>query len=70
MSREQFLHLAPYVISVAVLTGVFLYAVRERYIRGARPFAWIVAGQLLTSLAFIFELVSPSMEIKILWDTV
>jgi PAS domain S-box-containing protein len=70
MSPEQFFYLAPYAISVAVLTGIFLFAVRERYIRGAHPFSWTVGGQLLATVAFILELVSPELEAKIFWDTV
>jgi PAS domain S-box-containing protein len=70
MIREQLLYLAPYAISMAVLAGIFLYAMRGRYIRGARPFVWIVGGQLLTALAFLLELISPELEAKMLWDTV
>jgi PAS domain S-box-containing protein len=70
MNREQLLFLAPYAISMVVLAGIFLYALRERYLRGARPFAWIVGGQLLTTLAFLLELISPESEAKMLWDTV
>ena len=70
MSREQFVYLAPYAISVVLLTGIFLYALRQRYIRGAGSFAWVVGGQLLTALAFILELISPTLQAKILWDTV
>jgi PAS domain S-box-containing protein len=69
MNREELLYLAPYVISLILLAGIFQYALRHRYIRGARTYAWLIAGQTLSVLGFIFELISPSLETKILWDT-
>ena len=70
MEREQLLYLAPYAGALLLLAGIFLYAVRQPYRRGARPFAWLVGGQILTTFAFVFELFSPSLETKIFWDTV
>ncbi|HLO30065.1 MAG TPA: histidine kinase N-terminal 7TM domain-containing protein [Anaerolineales bacterium] len=69
MNRTQLLYLAPYLLSLVLLAGIFLYALRHRYVRGARIFTWLIAGQILTTLGFIFELLSSSLETKILWDT-
>jgi len=69
MNREELLYLAPYILSMILLVGIFLYALRHRYIRGARTYAWLIGGQILTILGFIFELVSTNLETKIFWDT-
>jgi len=69
MSRAELYYLTPYILSLILLVGIFLYALRHRYIRGARTYAWLTGGQILTSLGFIFELISPSLETKVLWDT-
>ncbi len=68
MNREEVLYLVPYVLSLALSLGVFWYSWRHRDVRGARAYTWFVAGQTLTILGFIFELISPNLEIKILWD--
>lgn len=68
MYREEVLYLAPYLFSLLLSLGVFLYAWRHRDVRGARAYTWFVGGQTLTILGFIFELISPNLEIKILWD--
>jgi PAS domain S-box-containing protein len=69
MNREELLYLAPYIFSLILLAGIFHYALQHRYVRGARTYAWLIAGQTLTVLGFIFELISPRLETKILWDT-
>lgn len=69
MDRDEVLYLAPYLFSLLLSVGIFVYAWQHRYIRGARPFTWLVAGQTLTTLGFILELVSTNLEIKIFWDT-
>ncbi|HXD11321.1 MAG TPA: PAS domain S-box protein [Anaerolineales bacterium] len=68
MDREEFLYLLPYLFSLALSLGVFLYTWRHRQVRGAKAYAWFVGGQTLTVLGFILELVSPHLQIKILWD--
>ena len=68
MNREEFFYLLPYVFSLALSLGVFIYTWQHRYVRGARLYSWFVGGQTLTILAFIFELVSPNLQTKLLWD--
>jgi PAS domain S-box-containing protein len=51
------------------LSGIFLYALRHRYIRGAQTYTWLVAGQMLATLGFILELVNTSLKNKLFWDT-
>ncbi|MEP6894260.1 MAG: PAS domain S-box protein [Chloroflexota bacterium] len=68
MNREEFFYLLPYIFALAISLGVFLYSWRHRHIRGADIYTWFVGGQTVTVLAFIFELISPSLQIKVLWD--
>ena len=68
MNREEILYLAPYVFSLLLSVGVFLYTWQHRNVRGARVYTWYVGGQSLTILGFILELISPTLRIKIFWD--
>jgi PAS domain S-box-containing protein len=68
MNREESLYLAPYLFSLLLSLGIFQYTWRHRHVRGARTYAWFLGGQTLTILGFIFELISPTLEIKIFWD--
>jgi len=68
MNREQFLYLAPYLFSLLLSLGIFLYTWRHRYVRGARTYTWFTAGQTLTILGFILELLSPALGWKLFWD--
>ena len=68
MNREEFFYLLPYLLSLAVSLTVFIYTRRHRHVRGARIYSWFVAGQTLTILGFILELISSNLQTKILWD--
>ena len=68
MSREEFFYLLPYLFSLALSLGIFIYAWGHRQVRGVRAYTWFLAGQLLTVLGFIIELVSHELQTKILWD--
>ena len=68
MNREEILYLAPYLFSLILSLGIFLYTWRHHHVRGARAYGWFVAGQTLTILGFIFELISSDLQTKIFWD--
>ena len=68
MNRQELLYLLPYLLSLALSLGIFTYTWQHRSVRGARLYSWFVAGQTLTILGFILELISPDLEIKLLWD--
>ncbi len=68
MNYEEFLYLLPYLFSLALTLGIFIYSWQHRHRRGARTYSWFVFGQTLTILGFILELISPTLEIKIFWD--
>ena len=68
MNREEFFYLLPYLLSLGISLSVFLYTWQHRNVRGAKVYSWFMVGQMLTILGFIMELVSPSLQIKLLWD--
>ena len=68
MNREEFFYLLPYLLSLTLTLGISIYTWRHRQVRGARVYSWFVAGQTLTILGFILELVSPNLQTKIMWD--
>lgn len=68
MNREEVFYLIPYLLSLGLSLGIFLYTWRHRHVRGAKVYTWFAAGQTLTILGFILEMVSPNLQIKILWD--
>jgi len=68
MNREEILYLVPYLFSLILSLGVFIYTWQHRQVRGARVYSWFVGGQTLTIIGFIFELISPNIETKLLWD--
>jgi hypothetical protein len=67
---DIFFFLLPYVLSFAISLGVLFYTWRFRNVRGARAYAWYVAGQCLWILGYIFELINPSLDGKIFWDQI
>jgi PAS domain S-box-containing protein/putative nucleotidyltransferase with HDIG domain len=68
MTLEELLYLPPYLISLLLSFGIFIYAWLHRRVRGARAYTWFMAGQTLSIFGFIMELISPNLEIKIVWD--
>ena len=68
MNREEIFYLLPYLISLGLSLGIFIYTFQRSQIRGARAYAWFVGGQTLTIAGFIFELISPNLQTKLLWD--
>jgi hypothetical protein len=61
------LSIITHLFSLALSLGIVLYTWQHRQVRGARVYAWFVGGQSLTNLGFIVELVSPTLESKLLW---
>jgi len=68
MSRDEFLYVAPYLTSLLITLGVFIYTWNHRQVRGAVTYLWFIGAQALSIIGFIFELISPSLNLKILWD--
>ena len=68
MNRQELLYSIPYVLSLFLTSGIFLYAWRHRRIRAGAAFAWYVGGQALYIAGFILEMISPDLQAKIFWD--
>jgi len=68
MDSQEILYLTPYLLSLILTLGIFIYTWQHRFVRGARVYSWFVGGQTLTILGFIFELISPNIQTKVLWD--
>ncbi|MGD8623514.1 MAG: histidine kinase N-terminal 7TM domain-containing protein [Anaerolineae bacterium] len=68
MSLQAVTYLLPYFLSIAISAAVGIYALRRRAVPGAIPFAWTALLQALTTVGFVFELISPGLQAKIFWD--
>lgn len=68
MNQEKILYLAPYLFSLFLSLGIFVYTRRHSQVQGAGNYAWYVAGQAAAIFGFILELISPSLASKIIWD--
>lgn len=68
MNSDQFFYLVPYFLSLGISLGILIYSWRHRKVKGAVAYTWFMAGQFLSVAAFVLEILSPALEIKILWD--
>lgn len=68
MNWPALLYLIPYFVSVIISGGGGLYAWPHRKVAGAIPLAWLAWAEASWTFGYLFELVSPSLEAKILWD--
>ena len=69
MTSAELFYLSPFIISIAISSGVFLYAWRRRETQGSGTFAWYFASQTIWTLAYLSELFSPNAGAKIFWDS-
>lgn len=69
MTRTEIIYLLPYIASLILSIGIFLYTWQRRFARGATPFIWYLVGQSLWIAGFIFELLTPDLPGKIFWDS-
>lgn len=70
MPAEQIFHLIPYIISASVSLGIGWYTWQHRNVSGAYLFGWVTIGQALTTIAYIAEMSSNDLRVKIFWDDV
>lgn len=62
--------LISYLLALGITTSVFVYSWRHRHVHGGTAYTWFVAGQVIWSLGYIFELLIPGLKEKIFWDSV
>ena len=63
------LYTLPHLIALILSSWVLYYVWIRRHALGGRSFAWYTGGQILWIFGFIFELTSPALKEKLLWDT-
>lgn len=68
MNSDRFFYLLPYFLSLGISLGILIYAWQHRHVNGARFYTLYMASQFLSVSGFILELLSPELEIKLLWD--
>jgi PAS domain S-box-containing protein len=68
MNSDRFFYLVPYLLSLGISLGILIYSWRHRKVNGAKFYTLYMASQFLSVAGFILELVSPELEIKLLWD--
>ncbi len=69
MSEQEILILIPYILSLAVITGVGAYTLNRRTVPGARAYAIAVLFQALWTVGFIVEMLNRTLNAKLLWDS-
>lgn len=70
MTWQTVLYLSPYLLSLAISTGIGVYAWRNRSLPGVRYFALTVFSQVSWTFGYIFELAAGDLSGKIFWDNV
>ena len=67
-SWQTFTFLVPYILSFGISLSVGINAWRRKSVQGALSFSWVALSQSSTTLGYIFELISPTIQGKIFWD--
>ena len=70
MLTEYTSALIPYFLSLAITVILALYALPRLRANGALSFLWLAIGECIWILGYIFELLAPTLETKILWDSI
>jgi PAS domain-containing protein len=68
MVRSEIVTLLPYLASLGISLGLFLYVAGKRNAKGAFAFSWYLLAQALWLAGFVFGLVSENLLSKILWN--
>lgn len=68
MNREELFYSVPYLLSLLLSLGIFVYTAQHQRVRGAQAFAWAIGGQTFSIFGFVLEMVSEDIGTKIIWD--
>ncbi len=68
MIRSEVITLLPYLVSLGISLGLFLYLAGKRNAKGAFAFSWYLLAQALWLAGFVFGLASENLLSKILWS--
>jgi diguanylate cyclase (GGDEF)-like protein/PAS domain S-box-containing protein len=68
LSLSGFLYLIPYILSALICAGISFYALQRRALPGALAFAFLAGSEMVWTLGYILQLVSPTLDGKLLWN--
>ena len=68
MGLAAFLYLLPYILSALICAGISFYALQRRALPGARAFAFLAGSEMVWTVGYILQLVSPTLGGKLLWN--
>ncbi|HMZ08137.1 MAG TPA: histidine kinase N-terminal 7TM domain-containing protein [Anaerolineales bacterium] len=69
MTDKFILNLIPYAASLGISLGLLFYVWTWRKARSATAFFWYASGQTLYMVGTILETVSPSLNMKLFWES-
>jgi len=70
MNVETLPYLIPYFVSAFISALVAYYAWLRRRVPGSKPFVVVALSQVVWTVAYAFELASPTLQGKLFWDDV
>jgi diguanylate cyclase (GGDEF)-like protein/PAS domain S-box-containing protein len=70
MLSKALLILIPYLISAGISIWLGVHAWRRRSIAGAQLFAGIAFSEVVWTLGYVMQLITPSLEGKIFWNNI
>jgi len=68
MQKIEILNLIPYLLSLIISLAVGFFTVKRRHVVGAVSFSLIIFIEILTTIGYILELVTPNLQGKMFWD--
>lgn len=68
MLSSTVLTLVPYILSLIISLWLGLLAARRRSVPGAFQFAWVAFSEVIWTLGYIGQLISPDLAGKLLWN--
>ncbi len=70
MTTTELIYLLPYAASFGLSMSVLVYVGQRRHTQSTDAYVWLIAGQALWMLAYILELLMPTLSGKLFWDSV
>jgi len=68
MQKLEILNLIPYLLSLIISLAVGFFTVKRRHVVGAVSFSLIIFIEILTTIGYILELITPNLQGKMFWD--
>ena len=68
MQKIEIINLIPYLLSLLISISVGVFTIKRRRVVGAVSFSLIIFIEILTTIGYVLELISPDLKSKIFWD--